>query len=109
MVQTRSAGDPYWRDFPVAELFRMEVFGHRTRLDRLLLRWGGRDPATRELAAWIAAEHARRHPDAAAIVAVRFLVGHVAIDEGTPPSGAWQPPPPGNRIGLRTIAEHVVP
>ena len=95
-VQVRQVGQRGWRDLDEHEFFRHEPFGHRSRFDRFMARFGyprHAEPARRELALWLARRHAELHPDQPPIAAVRYLWAdrHIRADE--PPRGRWRKPP----------------
>jgi hypothetical protein len=106
-VQVRYDDRPGWHDLDEREYFGLEAFGHRTRFDRFMARFGYQDEAVgarTELARWLAATHAARHPDQPRIVAVRYVWADRVIDPDDPPQGCWQKPPraeagPARRLG----------
>ncbi|MCA9680921.1 MAG: hypothetical protein KC457_01900 [Myxococcales bacterium] len=95
-VQVRREGLAGWQDFDEGEYFRLEPFGHRTRFDRFMARFGVGDSgeqAREELAHWLAARDRERQPGSAPIIAVRFLWTDRHIDAEDPPQGCWRKPP----------------
>jgi len=93
----REGGD--WRYWDEHEYFPMEPFGHRTRFDRFMERWGARRLRARDdLVRWLAARDRELHPQEPAIVAVRFLFGTREIRVDQPPDGHWQKPDPSRLI-----------
>lgn len=91
-VQVRRGGD--WVGLDEHEFFPMHPFGHRSRFDRFMERWGGRLERSRvDLATWIVARDRQLRPDAAPIVGVRFLAGTHPIVPEDPPPGHWRKPP----------------
>lgn len=92
-VEVRRQGRPLWEQLDETLDFRMEPFGHRSRLHRFLVRWGVKPSAGRqEVAEYLVASDRARHPGAP-IVALRFVwTGHVP-DPDHPPEGAWSRPP----------------
>jgi hypothetical protein len=108
-IRTRPGGP--WVELDTQPYFGLRPFGHRTRLDRYLVAWSGRrgDPARDELARWFMREHQRRHPEAPAIVELRFVVAAIGVHPERPPSSAWTRPrledvPPNHR---RILSTHV--
>lgn len=106
-VQVRHAERRGWHDLPEQEFFGLEPFGHRTRFDRFMARFGyheGAETARRELALWLAAAYAQRHPEQPRIIAVRFVWADRMISADDPPQGCWRKPPraeagPIHRLG----------
>lgn len=95
-VQVWRDGARGWEDFDERELFRLEPFGHRTRFDRFMARFGYHDraePARRELALWLAQRDRELRPDAPRVVRVRYLWTDVHIDPEHPPTGRWRKRP----------------
>lgn len=95
-VQVRYADRPVWRDLPEHEFFRQKPFGHRTRFDRFMARFGyyeQADEARRDLALWLAARHAALHPEQPRIVALRYLWANRELSSDDPPQGRWTKPP----------------
>lgn len=93
-VQLRRAGRE-WEYVQERELFPMEPFGHRSRFDRFMERWGARDHRARDdLARWIAARDRQLRPHEPPVVAVRFLYANREIRRDDPPQGHWQKPDP---------------
>lgn len=92
----RDGGDGRdWQYVDERELFPMEPFGHRSRFDRFMERWGGADPRARdELARWLAARDRELHPHEPPVVAVRFLSAIQQIRADQPPQGHWHKPDP---------------
>lgn len=84
-----------WTQLDERQYFPMEPFGHRSRFDRFMDRWGYKDLAARDdLVAWIAARDRVLHPQDPPIAAVRFIAGNRPIRVGDPPpTGHWQKPP----------------
>lgn len=79
-----------WRPLDLEPLFGLAPFGHRTRFDRFMARFGARnDDARNELAQWIAHRTAELDPSSAPIVAVRFVVWKYSPDDAPIPQGAW--------------------
>lgn len=110
-VQVRHEGRPGWHDLPEHEYFRLEPFGHRNRFDRFMARFGYRPEdahARRELARWLAAAHAERHPEEPAIVAVRFVWADHVISMDDPPSDRWRKPPRSKAGRIHQLGEVVV-
>jgi hypothetical protein len=110
-VQVRYDGRSGWHDLPEQEYFRLEPFGHRNRFDRFMARFGYRpqdESARRELAAWLAAAHRERHPDALEIVAVRFLWADRVISADDPPQDRWRKPPRAEAGRIYQLGEIVV-
>lgn len=93
-VEVRRAGYLSWEQLDEGIGFEMEPFGHRTRLHRYLVAWGA-DPrrAHAEVAAWLVARDREVHPDAAPIVALRFVWTWHSPSPDEPPEGAWKKPP----------------
>lgn len=92
-VQVRYDDRRGWYDLDESEYFGLEPFGHRTRFDRFMQRFGYQDDAElarRELAQWLAQTHAARHPEAPTIVAVRYLWADREIRRDQPPVGRWR-------------------
>jgi hypothetical protein len=80
-----------WRTLPEADYFRMEAFGHRTRLTDMLSRGLG-DRALQELALWIRRRYQELHPGGPAPVGFRML--STLFRAGDPiPAGHWRTPP----------------
>lgn len=93
-LQTRRDNDG-WRFWDEHEYFPMEPFGHRTRFDRFMDRWGTRHlPARDDLVRWLIARDRELHPQLSPIVSVRFLFVTQAIRADQPPRGHWQKPDP---------------
>jgi hypothetical protein len=93
-LQTRRDREE-WRFWDEHEYFPMEPFGHRTRFDRFMERWGSRNlPARDDLVRWLIARDRELHPDLSPILSVRFLVATQAIRADQPPRGHWQKPDP---------------
>lgn len=93
-LQTRREGGD-WRYWDEHEYFPMEPFGHRSRFDRFMDRWGTRSlPARDDLVAWLVGRDRALHPELAPIVAVRFLFLTQEIRTDQPPRGHWQKPDP---------------
>lgn len=91
-VQVRRG--PEWTVLDEREFFPMHPFGHRSRFDRFMERWGGRlDKSRADLARWIVARDRQLRPTAPPIVAVRFLAGNHPIRLDDPPPGHWVKPP----------------
>lgn len=111
-VQVRHADRRGYYDVDEAELFPMQPFGHRSRFDRYMARFGYReraDAGRRELAEWIAARHAALHPDAPPIVAVRYLWAAHPIDAADPPEGHWHKPTRAELgTGLRVLGVYTL-
>lgn len=94
-VQLRYEDSPAFVEWEESDFFRMQPFGHRTRFDRYMSRYGWRKNdklARKQLAEWIATRHAKVHPDRAPVVAVRFLFVDTLIDGGEAPQGHWEKP-----------------
>ncbi|PRP91746.1 hypothetical protein ENSA5_53270 [Enhygromyxa salina] len=116
-VQVRHAGQPGWHDLPEHEYFGLEPFGHRTRFDRFMSRFGYREGAgvaRRELGLWLAAAHAERHPEQPPILALRFVWADRRISADDPPQGRWRKPPraeagPIHRLGEVVLIEEGAP
>lgn len=109
-VQVRHADERGWRDLPEAEYFGLEPFGHRTRFDRFMARFGHyaeAGPARRELAEWLAETHAARHPEQPPIVAVRYVWADREISADAPPAGRWQKPPRAEAGPIHRLGEIV--
>ena len=95
-VQVRYDSRPGWHDLPEHEYFRLEPFGHRSRFDRFMVRFGHQPedgPARRELAHWLVATHREHHPEDPTIVAVRFVWADRVISADDPPLDRWRKPP----------------
>ena len=104
-VQVRYADRPGWYDLDEREHFGLEPFGHRTRFDRFMQRFGYQDEsalARREMALWLAEAHAARHPEAGEVVALRFLWADVEV-RAAEPSGEWRKPPRSEVGKLRQL------
>lgn len=110
-VQVRYADRPGWYDLDEREHFELEPFGHRTRFDRFMQRFGYQDNAElarRELATWLAQAHAARHGERGEVIAVRFLWADVEIRADRAPTGAWRKPSRAEAGRLRQLGA-VVP
>lgn len=110
-VQVRYADRPGWYDLDEREHFELEPFGHRTRFDRFMQRFGYQDDAElarHELGAWLAAAHATRHPERGEVVALRYLWADVEIRADRPPTGPWRKPPRAEAGRLRQLGETVL-
>lgn len=93
-VEVLRAGRPSWEQLDETLDFGLEPFGHRTRLHRLLVRWGtgpsvGRD----EVAAYLVARDRARRPESPPIVTLRFVWTGFVPKPDVPAPGAWQRPP----------------
>lgn len=110
-LQARYADRSGWHDLSEREYFRLEPFGHRTRFDRFMVRFGHRaehQPARRELAEWIAARELALHPERPPIVAVRYVWADREISAATPPTGRWQKPPRAQAGRIHQLGEVIV-
>lgn len=91
-VQVRRAGA--WVDIDERSFFPMHPFGHRSRFDRFMERWGGRsEPSRADVARWLAARDRQINPGLAPVEAVRFYAGNHPIRAADPPPGHWKKPP----------------
>ena len=108
-VQVRSLGRPDWQTLDLAEYFPMQPFGHRTRLHRFLVAWGGSQRALgrEEVAAWLFTRHQELHPQRRQPDELRFVWTWIAPDVDHPPEGAWVAPPvealPANRTRILSV------
>lgn len=95
-LQVRRGEADEWTLLDERVYFPMEPFGHRSRFDRFMDRWGGRDLKARDdLVAWIARRDRKLQPNDPPILEVRFLLGVHPIRVGDPPpAGHWQKPLP---------------
>lgn len=110
-VQVRYDARPGWHDLSEHELFRLEPFGHRNRFDRFMARFGFQpqdEPARRELAYWLAAAHAQRHPEQPAILAVRFVWADRRISADDPPQDRWRKPARAEAGRIHQLGEIIV-
>jgi hypothetical protein len=90
-IQVRRGGA--WVDIDERAFFPMHPFGHRSRFDRFMERWGGRsEPARADLARWLAVRDRALFPGLAPIEAVRFYAGNHPIRADDPPRGHWRKP-----------------
>lgn len=106
-VQVRRDGRSGWEDFDESEYFQLEPFGHRTRFDRFMARFGYQpdsELARAELARWLAVADRARHPELPRILAVRFVWGDVVIAE-QPPTGRWHKPPRSEFARVRRLGD----
>jgi hypothetical protein len=107
-VQVRYADRRGYYDLDEPEYFPMQPFGHRSRFDRYMARFGhpaDADAARRDLARWIADRHGELHPDEPRIVAVRYLWASSPIVADDPPHGHWEKPTRAELgSGLRVLA-----
>jgi hypothetical protein len=93
-LQVRRDGGE-WEYVSERELFPMEPFGHRSRFDRFMERWGSGNPRARDdLARWLAARDRQLRPQDRPLVAVRFLSAIQEIRADQPPQGHWHKPDP---------------
>jgi hypothetical protein len=93
-----------WQPLELDELFGLAPFGHRTRFDRFMARFGAHDEDAREeLAQWIARRSAKLHPEAAPPVGVRFVAWKYSPDDAPPPHGAWNKAQACAAAGRRTV------
>lgn len=95
-AQVRTTQQPGFRDMDEAALFPMHPFGHRSRFDRFMARFGHRDrdaPGRRELARWIAHRQSELHPEDGRVVAVRFVWAPRPTRADAPPAGHWRKGP----------------
>lgn len=93
-VEVLRAGRSTWEQLDETLDFRLEPFGHRTRLHRYLVRWGsGAAKGREEVAVYLEASDRARHPDRPRIVALRFVWTKFVPDPSEPARGAWQRPP----------------
>lgn len=107
-MQVRYAERPGWHDFDEREYFELEPFGHRTRFDRFMQRFGYQeqsDAARRELAQWLAEAHAARHPEAPPIVAARFLWADREVRREQPPAERWRKIPRAQAHPVRQLGQ----
>ena len=107
-VQVRYADRRGWFDLDETESFGLEPFGHRTRFDRFMQRFGYQDEAEAarlELATWLAQAHALRHPEASEITAVRFLWADRVIHRDAPPQGRWRKPARSEAGSVRQLGK----
>jgi hypothetical protein len=80
-----------WIELPEPDYFRMEVFGHQTRLRQLAQR--ALPPlAFHEAAGWVRARYAELHPGAPPLFVVRFVVTTHRPDREAFQEG-WKKPP----------------
>ena len=104
----RDVGD--WVALDERAYFPMEPFGHRSRFDRFMDRWGYNNLRARDdLVLWIAARDRELHPAEPPIVAVRFVAGNrpIRVDQ-PPPQGHWQKPPLDPERAVQVDSHHVV-
>jgi len=109
-VQVRRANHRGWEDLDEREYFKLEPFGHRTRFDRFMSRFGYQadsDLARRELGEWLAAADRAGDPTRAPIIAVRFVWTDRIIDAEHPPDGRWRKPPRAEAGTFRQLGEIV--
>lgn len=93
-VEVLRAGRSTWEQFDETLDFRLEPFGHRTRLHRYLVRWGsGGEQGREEVAAYLVAADRARNPDRPRIVALRFVWTGFTPGADGPVEGPWQRPP----------------
>lgn len=95
-IQVRYADRRGYYDLDEVEYFPMQPFGHRSRFDRYMARFGHpkkADAQRLEVARFVADRHAQLHPDEAPIVSVRFIRAQHDIAEHYPPAGSWKKPP----------------
>ncbi len=112
-VQVWRQGARGWEDFDEREYFGLEPFGHRTRFDRFMARFGYRDraePARAEMARWLVAQDAEQHPERASIIRVRYLWTDVWISVDAPPTGHWRKRPRGElgAVEIRQLGETLI-
>lgn len=108
-VQGRRDGDPAWTTLDHREVYRLEPFGHRTRMHRYLQAWSRKKgKATREMADHFFVRWDELHPDEPPLDEIRFTWTWHDPKVEEPPQGAWSPPPwekvPPNK--RRVIARH---
>ncbi|NVB37355.1 hypothetical protein G6O69_05895 [Pseudenhygromyxa sp. WMMC2535] len=113
-VQVRREGERGWHYVDEGAYFELEPFGHRTRFDRFMARFGYQEragaTARRELATWLAAREDEREGARGRVVAVRFLWTDRHIDPEHPPTGRWRKLAP-SELGaqpMRQLGEVVV-
>lgn len=108
-VQVRGRGRPDWQTLDSREYFPMQPFGHRTRLHRYLLDWGGKggQRGREEVADFIFQRHRELHPDRPQPDELRFVWTWFAPLTDRPPAGKWDPPPveklPANRMRILSL------
>lgn len=110
-VQVRRLGQRGWEDLDEGEYFKLEPFGHRTRFDRFMSRFGYRaesQPARQELGEWLAATERERHPERAPITALRFVWADRMISADHPPQGRWRKPPRAEAGRIRQLGKVVL-
>lgn len=112
-LQARYADRPGWHDLPEHDHFQLEPFGHRTRFDRFMTRFGHQDSeaavfARTELAHWVAAREQTLHPERSTIVAIRFVWADREISEANPPDGRWRKPPRERAGRIHQLGDPVV-
>ena len=109
-VQVRYADRRGWFDLDETEYFGLAPFGHRTRFDRFMQRFGYQDGAEAEaarleLASWLAQAHTSRDPEASEITAVRFLWADLVIRRDAPPQGRWRKPARAEAGSVRQLGK----
>ena len=110
-VQVRYADRPGWHDLPEHEYFRHQPFGHRTRFDRFMARFGYYEKAEfarREMATWLVDRHAQRYPEQPPIVALRYLWADRELLSGEEPQGHWTKPPRAEAGRLYHLGEVII-
>lgn len=104
-VQYRDRPGGPWQELDTSRWFRLEPFGHRTRLTRYLENWPARGDAARaELAAWLADAYQAELPDRPTPHEIRFLRARIGVRDDAPPTGCWERPPlrevPANHLDV---------
>lgn len=94
LYQVRTAGVAEWKTIDTSEISPMRAFGFRQRLDRIFQDTSNKNgvAGVRErLAAWVAQEYGKRHPNEGAVLGVRVGQTYWATNrkEMTQPAGEW--------------------
>ena len=103
-AQVLRAGRREWEPIDETAMFPMQPFGYRSRFDRFMERFGGKNERARvDLARWIAVRDGELDPARMPVVGVRFLAGTSAIEVDRPPTGRWHKP---DARGSRVLSTH---
>jgi hypothetical protein len=92
-VQVRYPDRMSWETVEQSELFRLQPFGRRTRMHRLLVAWQAKPGRkTEDLARWIVARHTELHPERPSPSSIRFTRAWMIPSRDAPPQHGWQHP-----------------
>lgn len=92
-IEVQTGGQRRWAELPLTGYFDMGIFGHRTRLHRLMskaYRRPGGVQRTRAIADFVRARYGERHPAGPALDAVRFVRVYHPVEKLAKEKGAFR-------------------